>query len=150
MSILGAFGGRGYLTRLKDSVVRRDLKLVPLNELDRRPVVEGHIHLEHALAVTTATRSETLPDAPTVSDFVPGYEASFWHGLGAPKGTPVEVVDKLNKEINAGLADPKMKLRLADLGGTVMVGSPADFGKFIADEIEKWGKVVKFAGLKPE
>jgi len=103
-----------------------------------------------ALAVTTATRSETLPDTPTVSDFVPGYEASFWHGLGAPKGTPAEIVDKLNKEINAGLADPKMKSRLADLGGAVLAGSPADFGRLIADETEKWGKVVKFSGAKPD
>ena len=103
-----------------------------------------------ALAVTTATRSEALPDIPTVGDFVPGYEASGWFGLGAPKNTPAEIVDKLNKEINAGLADPKIKARLADLGGTVLAGSPADFGKLIADETEKWAKVVKFAGLKPE
>ena len=98
-----------------------------------------------ALAVTTATRSEALPDIPTVGDFVPGYEASAWYGIGAPKNTPAEIIDKLNKEINAGLADPKMKARLADLGGTVLAGSPADFGKLIADETEKWGKVVKFA-----
>ena len=103
-----------------------------------------------ALAVTTATRSEALPDIPTVGDFVPGYEASAWYGVGAPKNTPAEIVDKLNKEINAGLADPKMKARLADLGGTVLAGSPADFGKLIADETEKWAKVVKFAGIKPE
>ena len=103
-----------------------------------------------ALAVTTATRSEALPDIPTVGDFVPGYEASAWFGLGAPKNTPAEIVDKLNKEINAGLADPKMKARLADLGGTVLAGSPADFGKLIADETEKWGKVIKFAGIKPD
>ncbi len=103
-----------------------------------------------ALAVTTAKRSEELPDIPTVDDFVPGYEASVWLGIGAPKNTPAEIVDKLNKEINAGLADPKMKARLADLGGTVLAGSPADFGKLIADETEKWGKVIKFAGIKPE
>ena len=103
-----------------------------------------------ALAVTTATRSEALPDIPTVGDFVPGYEASARFGLGAPKNTPVEIIDKLNKEINAGLADPKMKARLADLGGAVLAGSPADFGKLIADETEKWGKVIKFSGLKPE
>ena len=100
--------------------------------------------------MTTATRSEALPDIPTVSDFVPGYEASQWFGVGAPKNTPIEIIDKLNKEINAGLADPKIKARLADLGGTLLAGSPADFGKLIADETEKWGKVVKFAGLKPE
>ena len=85
-----------------------------------------------------------------MGDFVPGYEASQWFGVGAPKNTPIEIIDKLNKEINAGLADPKIKARLADLGGTVLPGSPADFGKLIADETEKWGKVVKFAGLKPD
>jgi len=102
------------------------------------------------LAITSATRSEALPDVPTVSEFVPGYEASFWFGVGAPKATPAEIVDKLNKEINAALADPKMKARLADLGGTVLAGSPADFGKFIADETEKWAKVIKSAGIKAE
>jgi tripartite-type tricarboxylate transporter receptor subunit TctC len=102
-----------------------------------------------ALAVTTAPPSATLPDLPTVSEFVPGYEASQWYGIGAPKNTPAEIVEKLNKEINAALADPKMKARFADLGGTVLPGSPADFGKLIADETEKWGKVVKFAGIRP-
>ena len=101
-----------------------------------------------ALAVTTATRSEVLPDVPTVGEFVPGYEASAWYGIGAPKATPAEIVDKLNKEINAGLADPKMKARLADLGGTPFLGSPADFGKLIADDTERWGKVVEFSGAK--
>jgi tripartite-type tricarboxylate transporter receptor subunit TctC len=103
-----------------------------------------------ALAVTTTTRSEALPDIPTVGEFVPGYEASGWNGVGAPKHTPAEVIDKLNKEINAGLADPDIKARLADLGGTTLGGSPAEFGKLVADEIEKWSKVVKFADLKPE
>jgi tripartite-type tricarboxylate transporter receptor subunit TctC len=103
-----------------------------------------------ALAVTTATRSDALPDVPTVGEFVPGYEASNWFGLGAPKATPAEIVEKLNKEINAALADPKMKARLADFGGTPLVGSPADFGKLIADETEKWGKVVKFVGIKAD
>jgi tripartite-type tricarboxylate transporter receptor subunit TctC len=103
-----------------------------------------------ALAVTTATRSEALPDVPAVGDFVPGYESSAWLGLGVPRNTPVEIVDKLNKEVNAGLADPKLKARLVDVGGAVLAGSPGDFGKLIADETEKWGKVVKFAGLKPE
>jgi tripartite-type tricarboxylate transporter receptor subunit TctC len=102
------------------------------------------------LAVTTATPSEVLPDVPTVGEFVPGYEASGWYGIGAPKGTPAEIVDMLNKEINAALADPNMKARLADLGGTALAGSPADFGKLIADDTEKWGKVIKFAGLKPD
>jgi tripartite-type tricarboxylate transporter receptor subunit TctC len=103
-----------------------------------------------ALAVTTATRSDALPDLPTVGDFVPGYEASTWFGVGAPKATPAEIVEKLNKEINAGLADPKMKARLADLGGTVLAVSPADFGKLIADETEKWAKVIRTANIKPE
>ena len=100
--------------------------------------------------MTTATRSEALPDLPTVGDFAPGYEASVWFGVGAPKNTPAEIVDKLNKEINASLADPAIKARLANLGITVFAGSPADFGKFIADETEKWGRVIKFAGIKPE
>jgi tripartite-type tricarboxylate transporter receptor subunit TctC len=102
------------------------------------------------LAVTTATRSEALPDIPTVGEFVLGYEASGWSGIGSPKNTPSQIVDKLNTEINAGLADPNMKARLADLGGTVLAGSPADFGKLIAEETEKWGKVVKFTGIKAE
>jgi tripartite-type tricarboxylate transporter receptor subunit TctC len=104
----------------------------------------------HPLAVTTATRSEALPDVPTVSEFVPGYEASIWFGIGAPKNTPAEIVDKLNKEINAGLADPNIKARLVDLGGVALPGSPADFGKLIADETEKWGKVIRAANIKPE
>ena len=103
-----------------------------------------------ALAVTTATRSDVLPYIPTVGEFVLGYEASNWSGLGAPKNTPVEIVDKLNKEINAGLADPNIKERLADLGGTPLVGSPADFGEFIAAETEKWGKVIRAAGIKAD
>jgi tripartite-type tricarboxylate transporter receptor subunit TctC len=103
-----------------------------------------------ALAVTTATRSPALPDIPTVGDFVPGYEASSWHGVGAPKGTPAEIVEKLNREINAVLTDPKLKARLADLGGVPMPMTPPEFGKFIADETEKWAKVIKFAGIKPE
>jgi len=102
------------------------------------------------LAVTSARRSELLPDLPTVGDFVPGYETSAWQGVGAPKATPVDIIDKLNREINAALADPKIKSRVADMGGTVLAGSPADFGKFIADETEKWGKVVKFSGAKPD
>src|SRR5262245_42188279 len=103
-----------------------------------------------ALAVTSATRSDALPDIPTVGEFLPGYEASAWYGIGAPKGTPSEIVEKLNTEINAGLAEPKMKARLADLGGDVLALSPADFGKLIADETEKWGKVVKFTGIKAD
>ena len=103
-----------------------------------------------ALAVTTTTRSEALPDIPTVADFVPGYEASAFFGIGAPKSTSAEIVERLNKEINATLADPKMKPRLAEFGGTVLPGSPADFGKLIADETEKWAKVVKFSGARPD
>ena len=103
-----------------------------------------------ALGVTTATRSEALPDIPTVAEFVPGYEASYWAGIGAPKATPAEIVDKLNKEINAGLADPTMKARVADLGGDVLALSPTDFGKLIADETEKWGKVIRAANIKAE
>ena len=103
-----------------------------------------------ALAVTAATRSDQLPDIPTVAEFVPGYEASVWFGIGAPRTTPAEIVDKLNKEINAGLVDPKFKARLADLGGAVLAGSPAEFGKLISDETEKWAKVIRAANIKPE
>jgi len=102
-----------------------------------------------ALAITTTMRSEVLPDIPTVSDFLQGFESSVWQGVGAPRNTPAGIVDILNKEINAALADPKIKARIADLGATVLPGSPADFGKLIADETEKWAKVVKFAGIKP-
>jgi tripartite-type tricarboxylate transporter receptor subunit TctC len=102
------------------------------------------------LAVTTATRSEVLPDIPTVGEFLPGYEASNCFGLGVPKSTPADIIDRLNREINAGLADPKMKARLADLGATVLAGSPAAFGKLLGEETEKWAKVVKFSGAKPD
>jgi tripartite-type tricarboxylate transporter receptor subunit TctC len=103
-----------------------------------------------ALAVTTAMRSETLPDIPTVAEFVPGYEASAWFGVGAPRNTPAEIVDKLNTEINASLGDPKLKARLVDLGGIALTGSPADFTRLIAEETVKWAKVVKFSGAKAE
>ena len=102
------------------------------------------------LAVTTGTRSEAMPDVPTVADFLPGFEASSWYGLGVPKNTPAEIIDTINREINAALADPGMKTRLADLGAMLLGGSPADFGKLIAEETEKWGKVVKFSGAKAE
>ena len=103
-----------------------------------------------ALAVTAATRSDALPDLPTVAEFVPGYEFSFWTGIGAPRTTPAEIVDKLNKEISTALGDPTLKARLADLGGAVLPGSPADFAKLIAEEIEKWGKVIRAANIKAE
>jgi tripartite-type tricarboxylate transporter receptor subunit TctC len=103
-----------------------------------------------ALAVTAATRSEALPDVPTVNEFVAGYESSGWYGIGAPRNTPLEIVDKLNKEINAALADQRLKARLADLGEEPMTMSPAEFRKLIADETDKWGKVIRAANIKPE
>jgi tripartite-type tricarboxylate transporter receptor subunit TctC len=103
-----------------------------------------------ALAVTSTTRSELLPDVPTVAEFLPVYEASAWYGVGAPRNTPDEVIGRLNKEINAALADPRMLARVADMGATLLAGSPADFGKLIANETEKWSKVVKFAGIRAD
>jgi tripartite-type tricarboxylate transporter receptor subunit TctC len=103
-----------------------------------------------ALAVTTASRAEVLPDLPTVGEFLPGYEASQWYGMGAPKNMPAEIVDRLNRAVNAALADPRMKARFADIGGEALAGSPAEFGKLIGEETEKWGKVVRAANLKPE
>ena len=123
---------------------RRTLRVFPRMEDGLRA---GKLRV---LAVTTPTRSRVLPDVPTVAEFVPGYESSYWTGVVAPKNTPAEIVDRLNKGINAALVDPKMKARLLDLGGTPMPMTPADFGKFIADETEKWGKVVKFVGIKAD
>ena len=100
--------------------------------------------------MTTAARSDTLPDIPTISEYLPGFEAISWSGIGAPRNTPVEIIDRLNKEINAGLTDPKMKARLAALGGTVLPLSPADFRRFISDETEKRGNVIRAAGIKAE
>ena len=119
---------------------------------DTMPQAIGYVRAGklRALAVTTATRSEVLPDVPTVGETVPGYEASSLYGVAAPRNTPAEIVDKLNREINAALADPAMKTRLADLGGMVLAGSPADFARLIAAETEKWGKVVKLSGAKPD
>ena len=118
------------------------------------PVSESIEHIKagklRALAVTTATRLDVLPDVPTVGDFVPGYEASGFAGIGAPKNTPAEIIDMLNKELNAGLADTKIKARIVELGGTVLGGSPAEFGTIISDATEKWAKVIKFAGIKAE
>jgi tripartite-type tricarboxylate transporter receptor subunit TctC len=112
----------------------------------------GHITASklRALAVTAATRSQALPDVPTVGEFVSGYEASIFHAIGAPRNTPVKIIDKLNKEINAVLAEPKFMARLAELGATALPGSPTDFGELIAEETEKWAKVIKFAGIKAE
>ena len=103
-----------------------------------------------ALAVTSAARAEVLPQLPMIADFVPGYEASQWYGISAPKNTPAEIVGKLNREINAGIADPAMKARFAAIGGEPLPGSPGEFGQLIAEETEKWGKVVRAAGIKPE
>src|SRR5262249_25734787 len=102
------------------------------------------------LAVTGTARSELLPEVPTVADFVPGYEASAWYGIGAPRNTPTEIINKLNSEINAIVADPEFTARMAAVGATVLRGSAAEFGKFVADETVKWAKVVKFAGIKPD
>ena len=114
------------------------------------PIAQVKAGKLRALAVTTATRSEALLDIPTVGEFVPGYEASVWFGLGAPNGTPAEIIDKLNQETNAALADPKIKGRMAESGGNALAGSPADFGKLIADETEKWGNVIRALNIKAE
>jgi tripartite-type tricarboxylate transporter receptor subunit TctC len=102
------------------------------------------------LAVTSSTRSEALPNVPTLGEFVPGYEASAWEGIGAPRGTPVEIIDKLNKEVNAALVDPKIKAYLENLGNPAMPMSPSDFGRFIVAETEKWGKVIRASDIRPE
>ena len=119
---------------------------------DNIPTSAEHIKAGRlrGLAVTSAARSQVLPDLPTVADFLPGYEASAWYGLGAPKNTPDEVIDKINKGMNAVLADPKSQARFAELGASLLPGSPADFSRLVADETEKWGKVVRFSGAKPD
>ena len=119
---------------------------------DNVPTSAEHIRAGklRGLAVTSATRSEVLPELPTVADFVPGYEASAWYGIGVPKSTPAEIIDKLNKQVNAILADANSKARLAELGASLLPGSPADFGNLVAEETEKWGKVVKFSGAKAD
>ena len=119
-------------------------------KVDTTPASIQHIRSGklRPLAVTPANRVEVLPEVPTIGEFVPGYETRAWYGVGVPRNTPARIVELLNKEINLGLADPKLRARLADLGGTPLPGSPDDFGKLIANETEKWAKVVKFAGLK--
>jgi len=119
---------------------------------DNLPASIEHIRAGklRALAVTTASRSEALPEIPTVGEFLPGFEASAWGGVGAPKKTPADIIDKLNKEINAGLADPKIKAQIANLGAMVFTGSPADLERLVADETEKWGKVIRAANIKPD
>lgn len=138
---------RGETPALNDLIAGR--VQVTFNPL---PASIGHLKAGklRALAVTTMTRSQIFPNIPCVSDFVPGYDASVWYGVGAPKNTPMTIVDRLNGEINGALADPKIEPRLAALGGMVLKGSPADFGKLIADETVKWAKVVKFAGIQPQ
>ena len=120
--------------------------------MDNLPTSIEHIKARRLkpLAVTTAARSLALPDVPTVSEFLPDFEASAWNGVGAPRNTPADIVDKLNKEINAGLADSKIKARIAELGGTTLGGSPADFSTHVAAETEKWAKVIRAANIKPE
>jgi tripartite-type tricarboxylate transporter receptor subunit TctC len=119
---------------------------------DNLPTSVEHIRAGklRPLAITSATRSELLPDVPTVADFVPGYESSAWYGVGAPKNTPAEIIDRLNKEINAMLVDPRMMTRIAEMGATRIAGTPPDFGKLVAEETEKWGKVVRFSGAKAD
>jgi tripartite-type tricarboxylate transporter receptor subunit TctC len=137
---------RGGAPAMTDLLAGQVQMMLPVPSTSIAYVRQGTLR---PLAVTTATRWDMLPDIPTIGEFVPGYEASTWFGVGAPRNTPDEIVDKLNREINAGLADPKMRARLDDLGGGVFASSPAEFGKLLADETEKWGKVVRNAGLRP-
>ena len=138
---------RGNAPALTDLIAGQVQLVFPSSASSIEHVRTGQVR---GLAVTGSTRLDALPDLPTVADSVPGYEASSLYGIGAPRNTPAEVIDTLNKEVNAALADPKLKARLADLGGTPFGGSSAEFGKLMADETEKWGKVVKFAGIKPQ
>jgi tripartite-type tricarboxylate transporter receptor subunit TctC len=138
---------RGAAPALQDLIGGQVQVMIDTTPASMQHIKSGRVR---PLAVTALKRADALPDLPTVSDFVPGYEATSWFGIGAPKGTPAEIVATLNKEINAGLEDPKIKTRLLDLGGILLPGSPADFGKLIANETEKWAKVVKFSGAKPE
>jgi tripartite-type tricarboxylate transporter receptor subunit TctC len=138
---------RGGAPAITDMLAGQVQMMIPVPSTSIEFIRQGTLR---PLAVTTATRWGALPDIPTVAEFLSGYEVSTWFGIGAPRNTPAEIIDKLNKEINAGLADAKMRTRLDDLGGTVLPGSPAEFGKLIADETEKWEKVIKFAGIKAE
>jgi tripartite-type tricarboxylate transporter receptor subunit TctC len=138
---------RGNAPALTDLIAGQVQLVFPSSASSIEHVRTGNVR---GLAVTGSTRLDALPDLPTVADSVPGYEASSLYGIGAPRNTPAEVIDRLNKEVNAALADPKLKARLADLGGTPFGGSSAEFGKLMAEETEKWGKVVKFAGIKPQ
>jgi tripartite-type tricarboxylate transporter receptor subunit TctC len=165
-----ASAGTGALTHMAGEMFKMmagvDLFHVPYRGAQVFPALlagDGHVYfgpllssIEYvragklrALAVTTTTRSDVLPDVPVLSDTLPDYEASAWFGIGAPKSTPVELIERLNKEVNISIADPKFKARLANLGGTVLAGSPADFGKLISDETKKWGKVIVAANIKP-
>ena len=139
----------------RTSVGRNDLDLLGGQVQVMFPTAPASIEYIRAgklrpLAVTTATRSDALPDVPTVSAFLPGYEASSWYGVGAPKATPPQIIEKLNEEINAALVNPKFRTQLADLGGMVLSGSPTSFGKLIVEETEKWGKVIRAAHIKAE
>jgi tripartite-type tricarboxylate transporter receptor subunit TctC len=135
---------RGGPPALKD-LIAGQVQVLFINGSVNEDIRAGRLR---ALAVTSATRSAEFPGVPTVSEFLPGYEASTWFGIGAPKNTPVEVIDRLNKEINAGLADPKVQARFADMGGTRLAGSPESFRQLIADETDKWAKIIRFAGIK--
>ena len=138
---------RGGAPALTDLIAGQVQVMFPGTTVSIEHIKAGKVR---ALAMTSAVRSELLPDLPTVGDFVPDYEASFWGGIGAPKNTPAEIIGRLNWEVNAALADPKFNARLSDQGSTVIAGSPADFGKLIADETEKWGKVIRAAGIKAD
>ncbi len=138
---------RGAAAALTDLIAARVQVYFDLMPTSIAHVRSGKVR---PLAITTTTRSGALPDLPSVGDFVPGYEVNTWFGVGAPRGTPADIVDKLNEEINAALADPQMKARLAELGGTVLAGTPADFEKLIADETEKWARVIRAANIKPD
>jgi tripartite-type tricarboxylate transporter receptor subunit TctC len=137
---------RGAAPALQDLIGGQVQVMIDTSPASMQFIKAGKVR---ALAVTTATRAAVLPDLPTVADFLPGYEATSWFGIGAPAKTPPDIIEKLNKEINAGLADPKIKARLMELGGILIPSSPADFGKLIAAETAKWAKVIKFSGAKP-